>query len=844
MTTNKYLWVLPTLLMLTILLTACGVSQAQEEIEEPINLAQWPTPLPTAAPASPTPFPKVTLAPTTTPTPPLPTATPTPSPASQEFTSTGDLSTLTQQVTALGGLSPVAIVLVTADGATIRQGPGASYGAVSTVERSSLAGVLGKNSAGDWLYVVDTSLSSGWLPIDAVRVTGDLAEAPILPPDPLTALLTQAIASSSPASSSGNVASRGSSSQILTPADLEPVATARVNNDLLNVRQRPGPTFKLLDTLSRGEEVTVLALNRDKQWALVEIADEKWGWVSLDFLEVDGDLANAPQLRSLTPGQDYPSDQIAPITSLTGQVGEVPAGSSSTSSVTESSQSVLPERVLAPMATARVNRKVDLQRDANPTSGSVATLTVDESVSILASNEQKNWVVVQATNSRVGWVPLDSLAVEGSLADIPPVQTAWVESNELAIRRGPGIFHEVVGTLAINDLVAVLAASEEKNWVLIETLTGGRGWISPKFLAALGSLDDLPQASALSFPTELPPTDQPAPPSNLPRPDSPNLLALQLSSGGQIMLINADGSGLRRLTHGIDPVLSPDGQTVAFTRWDENEQGSLWTIKTDGTNERQVIGDLRKAKGPDWAPDSSQIIFNYQHGGRLDPKDVCYNLSKRKPPTPPFNAYNFKGKLKDGVPYFCWTLPPDPHWGLRVVDLVDNNSKDVDGGTYAFRPAWDPSQPWRIVADGGMGLLGVDLNRAEYRQNLTDNVYDGSPVFSPDGRYLAVTAGSQGGGPGHDIYRLNADGSGRLRLTQTPLWVTAGPDEQKAWNNVAPAWSPDGSQIAFLTNRTGRWEIWVMGADGSNQHSMFSDTVNDQLDITYNFVDERVLSWR
>jgi dipeptidyl aminopeptidase/acylaminoacyl peptidase len=389
--------------------------------------------------------------------------------------------------------------------------------------------------------------------------------------------------------------------------------------------------------------------------------------------------------------------------------------------------------------------------------------------------------------------------------------------------------------------VAVLAQNEGGNWVMIETLSGGRGWISPKFLTLMGSLDDVPLITSVSFeslPAEEPPPAVPLRPAK-------NLIVLQLFSGGDIMLINADGSNLRRLTNGIDPVLSPDGQTVAFTRWNGAEQGSLWTINVDGTNERVIIGDLRKAKGPDWSPDGLQIVFNYQHGGRLEAKEKCYNLLKGEPPMPPFNAYGIRSKLdEEFTPYLCWTLPPDPHWGLRVVDLTDGNSKDVDGGTYAFRPTWDPGQPWRIVSDGGQGLLGIDLNRPEYRQNLTDNVNDGSPVFSPDGRYLAVTAGNQGGGAGHDIYRLNTDGTGRVRLTQTPLWVPIGPDEQKPWNNVAPAWSPDGSQIAFLTDRTGRWEIWVMGADGSNQRPMFSDEVNDRLDITYDFVDERVLSWR
>jgi Tol biopolymer transport system component len=76
------------------------------------------------------------------------------------------------------------------------------------------------------------------------------------------------------------------------------------------------------------------------------------------------------------------------------------------------------------------------------------------------------------------------------------------------------------------------------------------------------------------------------------------------------------------------------------------------------------------------------------------------------------------------------------------------------------------------------------------------------------------------------------------------LWVTALPDKAKSWHNVSPAWSPDGSRLAFLTDRTGRWEVWAMNSDGSNPQPMFSDEVNNQLQFSYNFVDEQVLSWR
>jgi dipeptidyl aminopeptidase/acylaminoacyl peptidase len=107
---------------------------------------------------------------------------------------------------------------------------------------------------------------------------------------------------------------------------------------------------------------------------------------------------------------------------------------------------------------------------------------------------------------------------------------------------------------------------------------------------------------------------------------------------------------------------------------------------------------------------------------------------------------------------------------------------------------------------------------------------------------------------------MNLDGSGRQRLTSTPLSVLAENRElttefvagkervvaspNPSWNNAAPVWSPDGSQIAFVTDRTGQWEIWIMNADGSNQRPMFPNGALNELTLTYAGVDERMLSWR
>jgi Tol biopolymer transport system component len=84
-------------------------------------------------------------------------------------------------------------------------------------------------------------------------------------------------------------------------------------------------------------------------------------------------------------------------------------------------------------------------------------------------------------------------------------------------------------------------------------------------------------------------------------------------------------------------------------------------------------------------------------------------------------------------------------------------------------------------------------------------------AWSPDGRRLAFLSDRDGN---FEIYVVNADGSDERRLTRTPE------------SDGSPAWSPDGRKIAFVRsvrNRYGipaREEVWVMNADGSGQRAL------------------------
>jgi Tol biopolymer transport system component len=111
----------------------------------------------------------------------------------------------------------------------------------------------------------------------------------------------------------------------------------------------------------------------------------------------------------------------------------------------------------------------------------------------------------------------------------------------------------------------------------------------------------------------------------------------------------------------------------------------------------------------------------------------------------------------------------------------------------------------------------IKIHHSEYgttRQitNLKNMTYD--PAWSPVSDQIAFVSTDVGN---DEIYVIDASGGDPVRLTFND-WE---------WDKH-PSWSPDGSQIVFYSNRgSGRRQLWVMNADGSNVHNISNNEWED-----------------
>jgi Tol biopolymer transport system component len=206
---------------------------------------------------------------------------------------------------------------------------------------------------------------------------------------------------------------------------------------------------------------------------------------------------------------------------------------------------------------------------------------------------------------------------------------------------------------------------------------------------------------------------------------------------------------------------------LAVPRGPSQTEKDIWTADDDGDNAIRLTRSKAEEFSPVWSPDGSRIAYRVETADT--PPDIWV-----------MNADGSGNRNLTRTPrYTEWgpTWTPD---GRRIVYSYDDND-DTRGGL--------GMNLWIMNADGS--------NKQPFHRDPWRS--DEYAEFSPDGRSVVLISFSTT----FAIFRLDANGHNKRRIT--PL----------AHNNSFPRWSPDGSMIAFHSDRDGNQEAYVMRRDGS-----------------------------
>ncbi len=312
------------------------------------------------------------------------------------------------------------------------------------------------------------------------------------------------------------------------------------------------------------------------------------------------------------------------------------------------------------------------------------------------------------------------------------------------------------------------------------------------------------------------------------------------------------------------PALSPSGDRVVFA-W-TNEQGNnvdIYVKMVSGGPPLRITTNPLTDTNPVWSPDGQRIAFVRTGAAGVDTENGYYIVSAmggdERKVAPSHGVPNMNGGSNIAWSptgrslVFCDRRGPGTPSGMFSVELDTHSVKTlIEAPGYVLNPAFSPDGS-KLAYTRGPGYISHDLfvmdsTTGQSRQLTKELRSIGGVAWTPDGTSLIFSSNRLGL---FSLWRIDARQGEPQRLTvgaadavsptvarsgermaylsrrvNINLWrypledsVTAGRQPERLVSSTRistePDYSPDGSRIAFASERSGSWEIWTTRSDGT-----------------------------
>lgn len=289
---------------------------------------------------------------------------------------------------------------------------------------------------------------------------------------------------------------------------------------------------------------------------------------------------------------------------------------------------------------------------------------------------------------------------------------------------------------------------------------------------------------------------------------------------GQSATDNAQGlDNLSRITFSsegsdFDPDIAPTGKWMVFASTRHRQTPDLYVKRVDGTTVTQLTNEPSREVMPAFSPDGQRIAFASDRSGSFDIYIMDARGGKAMQVTNGSTQDLHPSFSPDGTKLvYCTFGGPSGQWEMVVVDLQNPGAKKFIG--HGLFPTWSPTgdtilfQRARQRGTRWFSIWTIDLIDGEASAPTeiaaSANAAIITPDWSPDGKHIVFCTvidpvADEQDRPAHaDVWMVNTDGTGRVRLTSG------------RFANLQPAWANDGA-IYFVSNRTAEnaENIWAV----------------------------------